>query len=156
MLEIFSTPFPAEQNCACFKTTYQQLLYEYKDAQVLKSTCRKFWCLYACKKATSYLTSFWRYCKDIANLQFWELRECFSIIVTICRILRCLHACQNKLNHSLLSWDIKFQRILHFDWPTTFWSITREPVFSRYRIAGKISTTILVFILDYFHFRRFS
>ena len=36
-------------------------------------TIRKLWYLSACKKSTSSLTSFLRYCEDIANLLFWEL-----------------------------------------------------------------------------------
>ena len=36
--------------------------------------------------------------------------------------------CQNKLHHSLLSWDINFSRILQLDWPT-FWHKTWEPEF---------------------------
>ena len=39
-----------------------------------------------------------------------------------------MHA-KNTLHHSLLPWDITFWRILQFDWPTTFWLITREPEF---------------------------
>ena len=31
------------------------------------------------KKSTSYLTSFLRYCKGIANLLFWKLWECLTI-----------------------------------------------------------------------------
>ena len=41
--------------------------------KVLKSTCRKPSCLSACKKSASSLTSFLRYCKEIANLLFWVL-----------------------------------------------------------------------------------
>ena len=37
------------------------------------------WCLSACKKSTSSLTSFLRYCKNIANLLFWKLWECLTI-----------------------------------------------------------------------------
>ena len=37
-----------------------------------------------------------------------------------------LHA-NYKRHHSLLLWNTTFQRILQFDWPTTFWIITREP-----------------------------
>ena len=40
--------------------------------KVVKSTCGKFWCLSACKKSTSSLTFFLRYCKDFANLLFWK------------------------------------------------------------------------------------
>ena len=37
-----------------------------------------------------------------------------------------LHA-KNKLHNSLLSYNITFQRILQFDWPAAFWSITWDP-----------------------------
>ena len=46
--------------------TLQEILIN----KVLESTWRKLWCLYACKKSTSSLTFFWRYCKDVANLLF--------------------------------------------------------------------------------------
>ena len=68
--------------------------------KVLKSTCRKLWCLSACKKSTSSLTSFLRYCKDIANLLFWELWEYLTIsikiIVSIWSKLSCLSACKKS------------------------------------------------------------
>ena len=47
--------------------------------KVLKLTCRKLWCLSACKKSTSSLTSFMRYYKGIANFLFWEFWESLSI-----------------------------------------------------------------------------
>ena len=57
---------------------------------------------------------------------------------------------KNDLNHSLLSRDITFKRIMQFDWPTTFWPITWEQEFCQIRPGGEISITILVFTLDYF------
>ena len=63
--------------------------------KVLNSTCTKLWRSSACK-STSSVTSFLRYCKDIANLLFWELWECLTIpikiIVSICSKLSCLSA----------------------------------------------------------------
>ena len=50
-------------------TTLQEALM----TKVLKSTYRKLWSLSACKKSTSSLASFLRYCKDIVNLLLWEL-----------------------------------------------------------------------------------
>ena len=47
--------------------------------KVLQLTWGKFWCLSACKKSTSSLTCFLNYCKDIADLLFWELWECLAI-----------------------------------------------------------------------------
>ena len=47
--------------------------------RILKSTYRKLLCLYECKISTSSLTSFMRYCKDIANLLFWEIWQCLTI-----------------------------------------------------------------------------
>ena len=62
--------------------------------KVLRSTCRKLWSSSACQKSTSSLTYYLRYCKDIANLLFWELWECLitliNIIVSICSKLSCL------------------------------------------------------------------
>ena len=53
------------------------------------------------KNKLQLLTSFLRYCKDIANLLFWELWECLAIpikmILSICSNLSCLSACQ-KIN----------------------------------------------------------
>ena len=58
------------------------------------------------KKSTSSLTSSLRYCKDIANLLFWELWECLTIpnktIVLICRKPSCSSACK-KSTSSLTS-----------------------------------------------------
>ena len=45
----------------------------------MRWTCGKLWCLSACKKSTSSLTSFLRYCKNIANLLFWKFWECLTI-----------------------------------------------------------------------------
>ena len=36
--------------------------------KIIVSICRKPSCLFACKKSTSSITSFLRYCKEIANL----------------------------------------------------------------------------------------
>ena len=47
--------------------------------KVLKSTCRKLWCLFACQKINFISNFFFRYCRDIANLLFWELGECLTI-----------------------------------------------------------------------------
>ena len=51
----------------------------------------KLWCLSACKKWTPLVTSFFRYCKDIANLLLWVLWECLIMaiimIVWTCRKL---------------------------------------------------------------------
>ena len=90
--------------------------------KVLKQTFRKLWCLSAYKKSTSSLTYFLRYCKDIANLLFWELWECLAISInitlSICSKLSCLYACKkstSSLNYflrhckeiaNLLSWVI--------------------------------------------------
>ena len=49
--------------------------------KVLKSIYGKVWCLSACKSSTSSLTSFLRYCKDIANLLFSELWEWSTISI---------------------------------------------------------------------------
>ena len=66
----------------------------------------KLWRLSACKKWSPFLTSFLRYCKDIANLLFWKLWECLTIpikiMVLICSKLSCLSACK-KSTSSLTS-----------------------------------------------------
>ena len=90
--------------------------------KMLKSTCRKLWCLSACKKSTSSLTSFLRYCKDITNLLFWEFWECLTIpikiIVSIYSMLSCLSACK-KLTSSF----IYFLRYCREIANLLFWSI---------------------------------
>ena len=53
--------------------------YETLMLKVLKSTCKELWRFSACKKSTSSLTSFLRYCKDIADLLFRKLWECLNI-----------------------------------------------------------------------------
>ena len=56
-------------------------------------TCRIAWCLTACKKSSSYLPSYLRYCKDIANLLFWVLWACQAMTsknnIPACRKLWC-------------------------------------------------------------------
>ena len=51
--------------------------------KVLKSSSRNLWWKSEYKKSTSFLTSFLRYCKDIANLLFSELWECLTIPIKI-------------------------------------------------------------------------
>ena len=76
--------------------------------KVLKSTCRKLWCLSRCKKSTSSPTSLFRYCKNIVNLLFWELWEWLTvpikIIVSICGKFSSLPACKkiNVITHFFL------------------------------------------------------
>ena len=71
--------------------------------KVLELTCGKFWCLSACKKSTSSLTSFLRYCRHcklaIGNFGNAWLSPS-KVIVSICRELSCLDAC-NKSTSSL-------------------------------------------------------
>ena len=78
-------------------------LQETLKLKLFKPTCRKLWCLSACKKSTSSLTSFFRYCKDTAKLLFWELWECLIItikfIVSICSKLSCLSICRKIITH---------------------------------------------------------
>ena len=75
------------------------LLETLMDKQ-LKSNSRKLWRLPACKKSTSFLTSFLRYCQNIENLLFWEFWECLTIsnkiIVSICNKLSWLSACKES------------------------------------------------------------
>ena len=96
-------------------------LLENLVVKVLKSTFRPFWCLSACKKCLS-VTSFLRYCKDIANVLFRELCKCLTIliniIVWICSKLPCLPACK-KLTSSFTSFLIYYREIANF----LFWLI---------------------------------
>ena len=67
------------------------------------------------KKSTSSLASFFRYCKDIVNLLFWELWKgltiSIKIIVSICSKLSCLSACKkstSSLNLDYFEEKLKF------------------------------------------------
>ena len=67
---------------------------------MLKSTCRKLWCLTTCQISTLSLISFLRYYKDIVNLLFKELWECLTIpikiILSVCSKLSYLSAGKNS------------------------------------------------------------
>ena len=46
--------------------------------KIIPSTCRKLSCLSVCKKSTSSLTFFLKYCKEIADLLFWIIWACLA------------------------------------------------------------------------------
>ena len=54
-------------------------LWENLMPKILKLTCGKLWCLSSCKKINFISDFFLRYCQNIANLLFWELRDCLTI-----------------------------------------------------------------------------
>ena len=66
--------------------------------KVLKLTCRLLWCLSACKKSFSSLTSFLTYCKDTTNLLFWELWKCLTIPIKIVVSISIMLTCMQKIN----------------------------------------------------------
>ena len=73
----------------------------------------KTWCLLACKKLTSSLTSFLRYHKDIANLSNY-LVENFDAHQ---------HTQNQLLSHSVLSWDnVKVLHTCYFEYFMHVWS----------------------------------
>ena len=74
--------------------------------KLLKSTCTKLSCLSTCKKLMSSLTSFLRYCEDIANLLFQELWECLSISIKSYII--------NLQHNFMLIYMLKINFITHF------------------------------------------
>ena len=92
--------------------------------KVLKSTSKKLWCLSACKKSTSSLTPFTRYCKDIANFLFWEFGECLSIPIKnhfINLKETFMLICMQKINFSLPpSWDISKNDSINLKKPLLF------------------------------------
>ena len=47
--------------------------------KLIASTCRKVWCLSACKKSTLSLLYFLRYCKDLVKLLFWVVWACLAM-----------------------------------------------------------------------------
>ena len=55
-----------------------QTCYFGNFGKIIALTCRKPSCSSACKKSTSSLTSFVRYCREIANLLFWVLWACLA------------------------------------------------------------------------------
>ena len=72
--------------CLIMPINYDSIaLQETLIPKLLKSTCRKLWCLSACKENEnendSLLSSFLTYCKGIANLLFWELPECLTTLI---------------------------------------------------------------------------
>ena len=86
-----------------------------------KPECQ-LWCLSACKKWTPSLTSFLRYCKDIADLLLWVLWECLimsinndsvllqrilksKVLKSTCRKLACWSVL--KKSTSSLTWHCK-------------------------------------------------
>ena len=66
--------------------------------KVLKLTCRLLWCLSACKKSFSSLTSFLTYCKDTTDLLFWELWKCLTIPIKIVVSISIMLTCMQKIN----------------------------------------------------------
>ena len=99
---------------------YNVLIYSIKNDNV---NLQKLWCLSACKKWTEFLTSFLRYCKDIANLSFWVLWEClimpinndsitlyetlmYKVLESTWRKLWCLPVCKKSTPSLTSNWDI--------------------------------------------------
>ena len=135
--------------------------------KVLKSTCRKLWCLSTCKKSTSSLTLFWDIVKTLQTCFFWELWECLTIpikiIASVCSKLSCLPVCK-KSTSSLTSFlrcckeiaNLLFRVIwtclATHTWNDSIWGNT----FRLYGIGGEISTAKLAFILEYFQEKLFK
>ena len=84
-------------------------LQENMMSKVLKSTCRKLWCLSTYKKSTSSQTSFWDIVKTLQTCYFSNLGNAWSspskIIVSICRKLSCSSAC--KISTSSLTFFLR-------------------------------------------------
>ena len=112
--------------------------------KVLKSTCRPLRLLSACKKSTSFLTSFLRYCTDIINLLFWKLWKCLTIsikiIVSACSKLSCLPACKNSI--SSFTFFLRYCReIANVSGHThQKWHFHSEEAFDNYQ-QGKINSS---------------
>ena len=51
--------------------------------KIIVSICRQLSCLFSCKKSTSSLTSFLKYCREIANLLFWVIWACLAQITQL-------------------------------------------------------------------------
>ena len=87
--------------------------------RLMVSTCRIIWYLPACKKSTSSLLSFLRYCKDVTDLLFWVLWACLVMtsktILPACRRCWCLSSRKKNIFLSTLPWNItKILQICYF------------------------------------------
>ena len=73
-------------------------------SKITVSICKKLSCLSACKKTTSPLTSFFKFCKEIANLLFGYLEHAWlripKVIISTRRKLLRLSACKKNQLHS--------------------------------------------------------
>ena len=89
------------------------------------------WCLFACQKWTPFLTSFLRYCKNIANLLLWVLWECLimpvnndsitlketlvpKVLKSTCRKLWCLSACKKSTSSNFFFDIVKTLQTCYF------------------------------------------
>ena len=76
------------------------ILYKNSMPKMLKSTCRKHWCLSGSKKSTSSLSSFLSIVKTLQTCYFGNFRNALpslsKIIVSICWKLSCLSACKKS------------------------------------------------------------
>ena len=120
--------------------------------KVIQPTCRKPLCFICRQKIKFISNAFLDILQRYANFLFWVLLACLvghtqNYSINLQKTL--MFICTPKINfiiHFFL--EILHLKIKEFDWLTAFWLITREP---EHGISGEISTTISVFILDYFH-----
>ena len=86
---------------------------------MILSTCTKLSCLSASKKPTSSPMLFWRYFKymQTSYLLFWVLWGCLvAQTQNNCINFNAYIDAENKLHHSLLSWEPKFCQIWGWWW----------------------------------------
>ena len=83
-------------------------------SKIMLSICRKLSCLSACKKSTSLLTYFLRYCKEIANLLYWVIWACLTniprIIVSIW--INLWHLSAGKKSVSSFTFSLRYCKVL--------------------------------------------
>ena len=93
---------------------------------------------------------FWRYRKDMQTCfgtlgmptqptLYYQLVENVDVYLHV----------KNKVHLSLLTWDIIFYKNLEFYWLTSIGQVTEDPELCQTWDYVEVSTTILVFILDY-------
>ena len=127
----------------------------------MKSISRNLWCLSTWKseKPTSSLTSFLRYCKDMANLIFCEFWECLAISIKSYSInlsQAFMLVYMQKINfttHFFLKILQRNSKNCFFGWFGHGWPHTLKMLGSVWRnllrLAGQKSTSFFTFSLRY-------
>ena len=99
--------------------------------------CRKLWCLSACEKSASSLSSFFRYVNHNANLLFWG--HCIGHVwlwlpktmVLACREIWCLSLSKNSNLPLTYFWNIaRMLQACYFGYFEHAWAHSQKPIAS--------------------------